>query len=93
MLAEILKPIMGKGLIPADPKTWSVRRRQIVPGFHKAWLEHMVGLFGHCNQPLVSGLERLAATSGKVEMEESSVLLHSILLASLSLTTTLAPSG
>jgi len=70
MLAEILKPIMGKGLIPADPKTWSVRRRQIVPGFHKAWLEHMVGLFGHCNQPLVSGLEEIATTSGKVEMEE-----------------------
>jgi len=22
ILAEILKPIMGKGLIPADPKTW-----------------------------------------------------------------------
>jgi hypothetical protein len=25
MLAEILEPIMGKGLIPADPKTWKVR--------------------------------------------------------------------
>lgn len=24
MLAEILEPIMGKGLIPADPKTWRV---------------------------------------------------------------------
>ncbi len=24
MLAEILEPIMGKGLIPADPKTWKV---------------------------------------------------------------------
>jgi hypothetical protein len=35
LLAEILEPIMGKGLIPADPKTWSVRRRQIVPAFHK----------------------------------------------------------
>lgn len=35
VLAEILEPIMGKGLIPADPATWSVRRRQIVPGFHK----------------------------------------------------------
>lgn len=42
ILAEILKPIMGKGLIPADPKTWSVRRRAIVPAFHKAWLDHMV---------------------------------------------------
>jgi len=26
MLAEILEPIMGKGLIPADPKTWKVSR-------------------------------------------------------------------
>jgi hypothetical protein len=25
MLAEILEPIMGKGLIPADPATWKVR--------------------------------------------------------------------
>ena len=25
MLAEILEPIMGKGLIPADPETWKVR--------------------------------------------------------------------
>lgn len=35
MLGELLEPIMGKGLIPADPATWSVRRRQIVPAFHK----------------------------------------------------------
>lgn len=26
MLAEILEPIMGKGLIPADPQTWRVSR-------------------------------------------------------------------
>ena len=37
ILAEILEPIMGKGLIPADAETWKVRRRAIVPGFHKAW--------------------------------------------------------
>ena len=42
ILAEILEPIMGKGLIPADPETWKVRRRVIVPGFHKAWLNGMV---------------------------------------------------
>ena len=35
ILAEILEPIMGKGLIPADPETWKVRRKAIVPGFHK----------------------------------------------------------
>lgn len=32
VLAEILEPIMGKGLIPADLETWKVRRRAIVPG-------------------------------------------------------------
>ena len=42
ILAEILEPVMGKGLIPADPKTWKVRRKAIVPGFHKAWLNAMV---------------------------------------------------
>jgi cytochrome P450 len=61
---------MGKGLIPADPETWSVRRKQIVPAFHKAWIEHMVGLFGHCNTPLIAALERSVGVGGKVEMEE-----------------------
>lgn len=74
ILAEILEPIMGKGLIPADPETWSVRRRQIVPAFHAAWLEHMVGLFGYCNQPLIENLERISSNGdaggdGKAEME------------------------
>ena len=69
VLAEILEPIMGKGLIPADPETWSVRRRQIVPAFHKAWLEHMVGLFGYCNKPLVESLTKIAEGDGKAEME------------------------
>ena len=41
VLAEILEPIMGKGLIPADFETWKTRRRAIVPGFHSAWLNHM----------------------------------------------------
>lgn len=70
MLQELLKPIMGKGLIPADPETWSVRRRAIVPAFHKAWLEHMVGLFGYCNEPLIENLNKVVAGNGKVEMEE-----------------------
>ena len=42
ILAEILKPVMGKGLIHADHETWKKRRRAIVPGFHKAWLNAMV---------------------------------------------------
>ena len=70
VLAEILKPIMGKGLIPADPETWSVRRKQIVPAFHTAWLDHMVGLFGHCNTPLIEQLNKAAeGPQKKAEME------------------------
>ena len=48
ILAEILEPIMGKGLIPADNETWKVRRRAIVPAFHQKWLEHMVGCVCVC---------------------------------------------
>ena len=47
---------MGKGLIPADPETWKVRRRAIVPGFHKAWYNAMCGVFVKCNRPLLSKL-------------------------------------
>ena len=31
VLADILEPIMGKGLIPADLETWKVRRRGLMP--------------------------------------------------------------
>ncbi|KAF8062011.1 CYP97B2 [Scenedesmus sp. PABB004] len=48
VLAEILEPIMGKGLIPADLDTWRVRRRAIVPAFHKAYYEAMVSMFARC---------------------------------------------
>jgi cytochrome P450 family 97 subfamily B polypeptide 3 len=56
MLAEILEPIMGKGLIPADPKTWKVRRRAIVPGFHKKWLNRMITMFADRGDILVNDL-------------------------------------
>jgi cytochrome P450 len=80
ILAEILEPIMGKGLIPADPATWKVRRKAIVPGFHKKWLNAMMRLFVDCNQPLVDKLEK-ACISGKVlnmETEFCSVSLDII---------------
>lgn len=69
VLAEILEPIMGKGLIPADYETWKTRRRALVPGFHSAWLSHMVGLFSHCTGPLISVLEGAADTRQVVDME------------------------
>lgn len=71
MLAEILQPIMGKGLIPADPDTWKRRRRVIVPGFHKRWLNRMIGLFAESNANLVRSLYTLAEREGStVDMEE-----------------------
>jgi cytochrome P450 len=69
VLAEILEPIMGKGLIPADPETWKVRRRAIVPGFHKAWLDHMIVLFADCSSVLVEKMGAYAQSGEKMEME------------------------
>lgn len=74
VLADILEPIMGKGLIPADIETWRVRRRAIVPGFHAAYLEAMVDVFGACTERTVDKLERsLSRVEGggscRVEME------------------------
>ena len=73
VLAEILEPIMGQGLIPAPYAVWKNRRRQLVPGFHKAWLDHMVGLFGDCSTQLVKNLDAEIAKNGGVavvDMEE-----------------------
>lgn len=69
VLAEILEPIMGKGLIPADPETWRVRRRAIVPGFHKAWYNVMCKTFVNCNRPLVAKLEAAARDGTRLNME------------------------
>lgn len=69
VLAEILYPIMGKGLIPADLQTWKSRRRAIVPGFHERWLSYMTeSVFGACAENLVLQLHQ---TKGeRVDMEE-----------------------
>lgn len=65
VLAEILEPIMGKGLIPADLETWKPRRRAIVPAFHKAYIEAMIKMFGRCTQVAVQKLDGVAS-SGQV---------------------------
>ncbi|XP_002968239.2 cytochrome P450 97B2, chloroplastic [Selaginella moellendorffii] len=59
VLADILEPIMGKGLIPADLNTWKSRRRALVPGFHSAYLEAMVRVFNDCAERTVSKLDAL----------------------------------
>jgi len=68
ILAEILSPIMGKGLIPADPATWKVRRRAVVPAFHKRWLNSMVTLFNERAEILCADLAKKEGTV--VDMEE-----------------------
>ena len=70
VLAEILEPIMGKGLIPADPQTWKVRRRALVPGFHKRWLNRMIVLFAECGDRLNQDVAACVDRGGATEMEE-----------------------
>ncbi|XP_010495892.1 PREDICTED: cytochrome P450 97B3, chloroplastic [Camelina sativa] len=59
VLAEILEPIMGKGLIPADLDTWKLRRRAITPAFHTLYLEAMVKVFSDCSEKMILKSERL----------------------------------
>ncbi|KAG0503690.1 hypothetical protein HPP92_003762 [Vanilla planifolia] len=59
VLADILEPIMGKGLIPADLDTWKQRRRVIAPGFHSSFLEAMIKIFTDCSQRTISKFEKL----------------------------------
>lgn len=66
VLAEILKPIMGKGLIPADLETWKVRRKAVIPGFHKAYLDCMVNLFGRCTERSLEKMEAANSSDDKI---------------------------
>ncbi|XP_062153458.1 cytochrome P450 97B2, chloroplastic [Alnus glutinosa] len=59
ILADILEPIMGKGLIPADLDTWKQRRRVIAPGFHVLYLEAMVKIFTDCSERTILKFEKL----------------------------------
>ncbi|WCJ28108.1 Cytochrome P450 97B2 chloroplastic [Euphorbia peplus] len=59
VLADILEPIMGKGLIPADLETWKQRRRVIAPGFHALYLEAMAKVFTDCTERSILKFEQL----------------------------------
>ncbi|XP_057792759.1 cytochrome P450 97B2, chloroplastic [Salvia miltiorrhiza] len=59
VLADILEPIMGKGLIPADLDTWKQRRRVIAPGFHSLFLETMAKMFADCSERMTSKFDKL----------------------------------
>jgi len=80
MLAEILDPIMGKGLIPANPATWKVRHQAIVPLFHKRWLNWMITIFTERAEILANGLQPKSTKGQVIDMEERfcSVKLDSI---------------
>jgi cytochrome P450 len=70
LLGEVLEDVMGKGLIPADFETWKVRRRAIVPGFHKPWLNYQLGEFGKAALLLNKELHKSASKGATVDMEE-----------------------
>ncbi|CAE7414498.1 CYP97B2 [Symbiodinium pilosum] len=74
ILTEVLEPIMGRGLIPADPETWRQRRRAIVPGFHKKWLKDATEQMVECAVNLADDVERSISMSSskvaEVNMEE-----------------------
>lgn len=73
VLADILEPIMGKGLIPADLDTWRQRRRVIAPGFHASYLESTVRTFSSCSERMISKFSLLLEE--KVSYGEQSILL------------------
>ncbi|XP_078166714.1 cytochrome P450, family 97, subfamily B, polypeptide 3 [Carex rostrata] len=69
VLAEILKPIMGKGLIPADLDTWKQRRRVITPAFHSLFLEAMVNVFTKCTERTISKFETVTEREKEIELD------------------------
>jgi len=70
VLGEVLEDVMGKGLIPADFETWKVRRRAIVPGFHKTWLNFQVSEFGRAGKVLTDELHKVVSAGKSIDMEE-----------------------
>lgn len=70
VLGEVLEDVMGKGLIPADFETWKVRRKAIVPGFHKKWLNFQISEFGSASHLLNTTLHKIAKEGKTVDMEE-----------------------
>jgi cytochrome P450 len=57
ILTDIMKPIMGNGLIPAPKELWAKRRPTVGAGFHGAWLKKMTTLFGASASRLADKLE------------------------------------
>lgn len=75
ILREVLDEIMGDGLIPADYETWLIRRRAIVPGFHRKWLEFQTGMFVECAEKMCEKMEQISGQVVDMETEYSSLAL------------------
>mmetsp|Transcript_26408 Transcript_26408/g.61203 ORF Transcript_26408/g.61203 Transcript_26408/m.61203 type:complete len:600 (+) Transcript_26408:244-2043(+) len=69
LLAEILEPILGQGLIPANIETWKARRPVVQPGFHLNWLNRMSITFNECANVLSDKLDKAHEEDEVVDLE------------------------
>ena len=68
ILTDIMQPIMGDGLIPANKELWAKRRPVVGSAFHGTWLKHMTALFGRSAMNLSDKLEKHGETE-QIEIE------------------------
>ena len=68
ILTDIMQPIMGDGLIPANRELWAKRRPVVGSAFHGTWLKHMTDLFGRSAMNLSKKLENHGETD-EIEIE------------------------
>jgi len=78
ILREILQPIMGQGLIPAEYTIWKERRRVLVPAFHKRWLNETLKVFTVYSQKWINQLEQQSQHEIDMQQQFSRVSLDII---------------
>lgn len=71
ILTDIMKPIMGDGLIPAPKELWAKRRPTVGAGFHGAWLKNMTKLFGASATRLADKLEQQYAVDSDSSIQSA----------------------
>eukprot|EP00884_Botryococcus_braunii_P015183 jgi/Botrbrau1/23666/Bobra.55_2s0047.1 len=70
MLSEILKFVMGTGLIPANGDIWLRRRKKIVPALHMKYLNSMVSMFGDSSLHAMNSIQRRVDMGESIDMEK-----------------------
>eukprot|EP00249_Psilotum_nudum_P017408 c26308_g2_i1 orf=397-2097(-) len=71
LVSEVSQFLFGSGFAIAEGQLWTVRRRAVVPSFHRKYLSTMVDLvFCKCTERLVGNLVMAARTGVAVNMEE-----------------------